>query len=67
MRFSRHLSGDAWSKRDALTQFISSIRTMLDKIGNNRGEKILLSVRVPTWLERCKRLGIDISEWAKLA
>lgn len=66
MRFPRHLSGDAWTKRDALTNFVASVRSMLDEIGNNRSKKILLSVRVPTWLEGCRRLGVDIAEWAKL-
>jgi len=70
MRFPRHLSGknfdEVWSKRDILTQFVASVRSMLDEIGDNRGKKILLSARVPTWLEGCRRLGVDVAEWAKL-
>jgi hypothetical protein len=67
MRFPRHLSGkdadEVWSKRDALTRFMARVRSMLDEIGK---KKILLSARVPTWLEGCRRLGIDVAEWAKL-
>jgi len=70
MRFPRHLSGNSfdevWDKRHALTQFTSKVRTMLDEIGNQRDKKILLSARVPTWLEGCRRLGIDLTEWKKL-
>jgi hypothetical protein len=70
MRFPRHLSGktfdEVWEKRHALTHFTASVRNMLDEIGQYRGKKILLSARVPTWLEGCKRLGVDVAEWHKI-
>jgi 1,4-alpha-glucan branching enzyme len=66
MRFPRHLSGknfdEVWEKRHALTHFMGNVRAMLDEIGERRGNKILLSARVPTWVEGCKRLGIDLAE-----
>ncbi|MGQ9610513.1 MAG: hypothetical protein ACUVWN_14530 [bacterium] len=66
MRFPRHLSGNpAWEKRSALTHFMSRVRNMLDEVGRSRGRRILLSVRIPTWLEGCKLVGIDIAEWTK--
>lgn len=64
MRFPRHLSGnDAWEKRSALTYFVSRVRDMLNEFGKFRDHKILLSVRIPTWLEGCRLVGIDIAEW----
>jgi len=70
MRFPRHLSGnnteEVWAKRSALTEFMASVREMLDKVGIKRGSRILLSARVPTWLEGCRKVGIDVSEWNRL-
>ncbi len=64
MRFPRHLSGNnAWEKRSALTYFMTRVRSMLDEVGKTRGRKILLSVRIPTWLEGCRLVGIDVAEW----
>jgi hypothetical protein len=70
MRFPRHLSGknfdEVWEKRHVLTHFMGNVRAMLDEIGERWGKKILLSARVPTWVEGCKRLGIDLAEWKML-
>ena len=69
MRFPRHLSGttagQAWSKRDALTGFVASVRKMLDEVGSRRGRRMLLAVRVPTTPAGCKYLGVDVAEWAR--
>jgi len=67
MRFPRHLSGrtadEVWAKRDALTEFMGSVRRMLDEVGTRRGKCLLLAVRVPTWPEGCRALGVDVAEW----
>ena len=69
MRFPRHLSGsttdEVWGKRYALTEFVTSARQTLDQIGTRRGKHILLAVRVPTWPEGCRALGVDVAEWAR--
>ena len=69
MRFPRHLSGrpgdEIWAKRDALTEFIASVRRMLDDLGADRGRRISLAVRVPTWPEGCRALGADVAEWGR--
>jgi len=68
MRFPRHLSGttagQAWSKRQHLTEFTASVRTMLDEVGSRRGKRILLAARVPTSPQGCKYLGVDVADWA---
>jgi len=70
MRFPRHLSGnnteEVWAKRGALTEFMTSVREMLDRVGKQRGRRILLSARVPTWPEGCRKVGIDAAEWNRL-
>jgi len=69
MRFPRHLSGESqdevWEKRLYLTQFMRSFREVLDEVGASRGKKIMLSARIPTWLDGCKHVGIDIAEWGR--
>jgi hypothetical protein len=69
MRFPRHLAGrgdEVWAKRGGITEFTASVRTMLDKVGNGRGKRILLAARVPTTPDGCRRLGVDVAEWARL-
>jgi len=69
MRFPRHLKGkspeEIWAKRDALTQFVASTRTMLDEIGRQRNKRILLAVRIPTTPEGCRNLGCDLPQWTQ--
>jgi len=67
MRFPRHLSGatdeEVWAKRDALTEFMAEVRAVLDRVGGERGKRILLAPRVPTWPAGCRKLGVDLAEW----
>jgi hypothetical protein len=67
MRFPRHLSGktpeEVWARRGALTEFMASVRQMLDRVGLQRGKRMMLSARVPTWLQGCRHVGIDLAEW----
>ena len=53
-----------WAKRDALTDFTADVRAMLDEIGSVRGRRILLSARVATSPEGCRRMGADVAEWS---
>jgi len=67
MRFPRNLSGETeeevWGKRDALTEFTADVRAMLDEIGSARSRRIMLSARVATSPEGCRRMGADAAEW----
>jgi hypothetical protein len=61
MRFPRHLSGTpeaVWEKRGILTEFTAEARAL------TKG-KMLLAARVPTNLAGCRRVGLDIAEWAR--
>ncbi len=69
MRFPRHLSGqgdEIWTKRGSITEFTLSVRKMLDELGARRNKRILLSARVPTTPNGCRKMGLDLAEWAKL-
>lgn len=66
MRFPRHLSGDGdevWTKREHLTDVVARVRETADKAGARLGRRVLVSVRVPTSLAGCRRLGVDIVAW----
>ena len=46
-----------------LTEFMVSIRHMLDAIGKQRGRRLLLGVRVPDTPELNRAIGIDLPAW----
>jgi len=62
LRFPRHLPGDpdkVWNLREHLTEVVREAH----RIFTAKGAKV--AVRVPTSLEGCRHLGIDIGEWAR--
>jgi len=64
MRFPRHLSGspdDVWGKRGILTDFTARVRQLLLA----RNPRAVLAARIPTSLAGCRRLGLDVAEWAR--
>ena len=56
-------SMDAYAR--IMTDFVERIRRMTDSIGRVRGNKILLSARVPTSLKGCAHLGVDPATWSR--
>lgn len=62
LRFPRHLPGspgEVWAGREYLTDVVRRAH----RIFSARG--IRLAVRVPTSLEGCRHLGLDIATWAR--
>jgi hypothetical protein len=62
MRFPRHLSGnrdEVWAKRDSITGFVADVRALCRAKGRS------LIVRVPTSVEGCAILGLDVVTWAQ--
>ncbi|MEZ5276933.1 MAG: hypothetical protein R3F07_11185 [Opitutaceae bacterium] len=62
LRFPRHLPGNpetVWSLRHHLTSVVRDAH----RIFSARGARV--AVRVPTSLEGCRHLGLDIGEWAR--
>lgn len=62
LRFPRHLPGtpdEVWANRERLSDVVREAH----RIFSARGIK--LAVRVPTSLEGCRHLGLDIGTWAR--
>ena len=46
-----------------LTDFQRKVREIACRQGNRRGRPILVSVRVPMTVDKCRHVGIDIERW----
>ena len=57
--------GQQWENRDALTDFMRSVRSMLLTVGERRGRPYLLAARVPENLAGCRMDGLDVETWAR--
>ena len=57
--------GHQWENRDALTDLMRSVRTMLLKVEERRGRPFLLAARVPENIEGCHFDGLDVEAWAR--
>ena len=47
----------------AMTEFVRSIRGLLDRHGAVRGKDLSLCVSVPSTLELCSKVGLDMVRW----
>jgi hypothetical protein len=56
-------AGDA--ERAAMTGLMRRIRAVTDRIGLQRGEAILIAVRVPDSVGYCRDMGIDLENWLR--
>ena len=57
-----HIPGAAWEKREIMTDFLRRVRKMTDTAKSGR---LLLAVRIPSILNACRTVGLDIGEWIK--
>ena len=57
--------GEAESSHAIMTEFVRRVRTMLDEVGEKKGRRLILGVRVFQHLESCKKIGFDIPTWIK--
>ncbi|MGV8094192.1 MAG: hypothetical protein AB2L24_20210 [Mangrovibacterium sp.] len=46
-----------------LTDMLTQIREMTEKVGMKKGKPILILVRIPDSVEYCREVGIDIETW----
>jgi hypothetical protein len=58
-------AGRQWESREALTDFMRSVRSMLLEVEEKRGRPFLLAARVPDSLEGCHFDGMDVEAWAR--
>ena len=57
--------GHQWENREALTDFMRSVRSMLLEVERTRSRPFLMAARVPENLEGCHMDGIDVETWAR--
>lgn len=46
-----------------MTEFVRSVKDMLEDYGKARGKKLQLCVRVPHTVEMCRAIGLDVEKW----
>lgn len=46
-----------------MTEFVGEIRRMMDRVGQEKGKRLELCVRVQSSLSGCRRVGLDPIEW----
>lgn len=46
-----------------MTEFVGEVRKMVDRVSRETGRPLGLSVRVPSTLSGCRRIGLDPVEW----
>ena len=54
-----------WEYRDSLTEFMRSVREMLQEAAKQRGHPYLIAVRVPENIEGCHYDGLHVEKWVK--
>jgi hypothetical protein len=54
---------EAYANRYLMTDFIRGIRERMDEVGQQRGKRLDLLVRVPPTLYDSKRIGLDVETW----
>ena len=54
-----------WENREALTDFMRSVRSMLLEVEQIRAQPFLLAARVPENPEGCHLDGLDVETWAR--
>ena len=67
--FARHIPclppGRQWELRHHVTDFVRAVRETLLDVAEEKGNPILLAVRIPRSLEGCRIDGFDIQAWAE--
>ena len=48
-----------------MSAFVESVRKQLDDIGDKKGKRLRLLVRVPPQLAECKRIGLHVPTWMR--
>ena len=69
INFARHPPslpiGHQWEHRDAMTDFVRSVRLALQEVAQKRGRPVLLSVQLPSTVPGCHYDGYDVETWVQ--
>ena len=60
--YFKHADGIAWENRDIMTRFVQRVREMAVSV---KGDDFLLAVRVPSSLEACRTVGLNVEQWVE--
>ena len=55
--------GQAWEKRDHITEFMREFRLLTQGVAKKRGRALLIGARIPENLEGCHFDGLDVETW----
>jgi hypothetical protein len=64
-RSAPFLSEPKREKAKYMTEFVRSVRAMLDAVGRQRGKALTLSGALPWDIEYCEAEGLDVRAWIK--
>lgn len=62
-RSAPYLSEPKREKAPLLTQFMRDVRAMLDEVGRQRGQELLLAAALPWDIAYCTAEGLDVKQW----
>lgn len=62
-RSAPYVSAPKREKAPAMTQFIRDVRAMLDAVGQQRGQHLMLSAALPWDIGYCLDEGLDVKTW----
>ena len=62
-RSAPFLSEPKREKATYMTQFVRAVRSMLDEVGKERGQHLMLAAAVPWDIAYCTQEGLDIKQW----
>ncbi len=48
-----------------MTEFVSQVRSLMNQIGEQKGRKLTLLVRVPPSIDMCGEIGFDVKTWIR--
>lgn len=66
MRFPKYFPEDRMEEGlSVMTDFIGAIRQKLDQVGEARGKRLALSVRVPRSPKLARDIGLDVATWCQ--
>lgn len=57
--------GEAERNVDRMSDFVERCSTLVRSIGQEKGRESVFAVRVPTSVEGCRRLGLDVARWVQ--
>ena len=54
---------DMGKGKEVMDGFVRRIKKMMEKIGEERGKYLKLSIRVPHTVDKCLQIGLDVLKW----